>query len=70
MIRLLKDRQDDISAIDLRAFMSVLTAELRRQYRASALQRLYELLDRYQPNVDLVNQYVDRLVRYRLVTKV
>ncbi len=69
MINLLKQRQDDISAIDLRAFVSVLVAELRRQYRATALQRLYELLDRYQPNIDLINQYVDRVMVLGLITK-
>jgi len=61
MIRILKGLTDDISALDLRAFIAVLTSELRKQFRTSALRRLYELLDRLQPNTDLVNAYVERL---------
>jgi len=67
MIEILKQRNEDISAIDLHAFISVQVAELRRQFRAMALHRLYDLLDRYQPNVDLVNQYVERLARHHLI---
>ncbi len=52
---------EDISAIDLRAYFCVLTAELRKQFRAAALKRLYELLDRYQSDNKLVNDYVNLL---------
>lgn len=61
MLKALSGLAEDISAIDLRAFVSVHTDELRKQFRAAALVRLYELLDRYQPNVELVNAYVTRL---------
>jgi hypothetical protein len=52
---------EDISAIDLRAYFSVLIAELRKQFRAAALKRLYELLDRHQSDNQLVNDYVKLL---------
>lgn len=61
MLSDLLGRPEDISVVDLRSFITVLTAELRKQFRASALRRLYELLDRYQPNPDLVNGYVRKL---------
>lgn len=66
MLRDLLGRDEDISILDHRAFFGVLVAELRKEFRASALRRLYELLDRLQPQVELVNAYVERLVRHSL----
>ena len=60
---------DDVSAIDLRAFFSVLVAELRKQFRAAALKRLYELLDRHQSDNQLVNSYVALLSSHGLTQK-
>jgi hypothetical protein len=68
MLKLLRAATDGISAIDLRAFVSLLTAELRRQFRAVALVRFYELLDRHQPKVELVNDHVNRLRQWNLTT--
>lgn len=66
MIEKLERQALDISALDLTAFVSVLIAELRREYRASALRRLYELLDRHGADTDLVNGYVDLLAENSL----
>jgi len=60
---------EDISAIDLRAFFSVLIAELRKQFRAAALKRLYELLDRFQADNQLVNNYVSLLEGHGLTQR-
>lgn len=49
----------DVSVIDVRAFIRVLIAVMRRPARAEALARLYEHLDRNQPNITLVNAYVE-----------
>jgi hypothetical protein len=56
----------DLSALDLRAFFSVHVAELQRVFRASALRRIYELLERRQPDIALVNAFVERLHRHGL----
>jgi len=50
---------EDVSVLSLDAFASVVTAALTRPYRAVALRRLYELLDRYQTDVDKVNRFVN-----------
>lgn len=53
--------RDDVSVIDIRAFSSTLLSALTRQFRAQALERLYHFLDRYQPDVEKVNQFVELL---------
>ena len=53
---------EDASALDLTAFRDVVVAFLRKEFRAAVLLRLYELIDRKQSDVSLVNQYV-RLIR-------
>ena len=69
MLALVKSRQEDISAIDLKAFISVLLCELRKQFRLACLKRLYDLLDRYQPDIELINRYVDRIEAFGLASK-
>lgn len=59
MIENLKALADDISVLELGGFVASLTASLRRGGRKAALIRLYEFLDRYQPDVDKVNRYVN-----------
>ncbi|MCE9612919.1 MAG: hypothetical protein K8T26_01495 [Lentisphaerae bacterium] len=54
-------RPEEISVVDLEGFTGSLVAALTRQYRAVALGRLYEFLDRYQPEVGRVNMYVQLL---------
>lgn len=54
----------DVSIIDVRAVVSLLTALLDRGGREHALLRIYELLDRYVADPNLVNAYV-RLLRDR-----
>jgi hypothetical protein len=66
MIDQLQRRSFDISALDLTAFISVLVAELRPESRNVALVRLYDLLDRFQSDTELVNRYVDLLVQHGL----
>jgi hypothetical protein len=48
----------DLTVVDVSAFCWSLTAGLTKNGRETALVRLYELLDRNQPNVDLVNSFV------------
>jgi len=57
----------EVTVVDVRAFVSTLTAALRRQFRGIALGRLYEHLDRRQPVVERVNDYVQGLEDRRLV---
>lgn len=59
------DRQDlDISVLDVRALVHGLMAFMRKPARAAALTRLYELLDRKQPDIDRTNAYVGLLRRH------
>ncbi len=52
---------EDVSVLDARQTIEVLTAVLTRPQRADAISRLYEYLDRYQPDTDRTNLLVDRL---------
>ncbi len=54
---------DDVSVIDLHGFIATVLSALTRAFREVALRRLYELLDRLQEDVDLVNAYVEALHR-------
>lgn len=51
----------DLSVLDVKSLTFSMVSALTRQGRSSAFQRLYELLDRYQPNVEIVNQFVTAL---------
>lgn len=53
--------QEDISVVDLEGFVSTAVAALRKRYREAALQRMYELLDRIQGDVELTNSFVGDL---------
>jgi hypothetical protein len=64
--RELADLGVDVSLIDVQQFLRVLVAVMRKPARAVALMRLYELLDRNQPNVDLVNAYVELIKQHGL----
>ena len=57
---------DDLSVLEVRSFSLSMVSALTRPGRASALQRLYQLLDRYQPNVEIVNAFVSKLVASEL----
>lgn len=48
----------DVSVLSLWGFATTLTSALTRSFRAEALHRLYEYLDRYQPDIERVNEYV------------
>lgn len=52
----------DLSVLDVSSFTFSLVSALTRQGRSLAFQRLYEFLDRYQPSVEIVNQFVKNLV--------
>jgi hypothetical protein len=58
MLKALAARPEDVSVLELTGFFATLVAELRKAGRAAALKRLYELLDRHQPDTELVNGYV------------
>jgi hypothetical protein len=57
----LRALREDISVLGLESFVAVLTSVLTKQYRAAALIRLYELLDRLQPDVERTNRFVQLL---------
>jgi len=57
---------EDVAILDIGHYASALVSTLTRPFRAAALGRLYEYLDRYQPDVALVNSYVDSLSRHQL----
>jgi hypothetical protein len=56
----------DIAVLNIQDFTRTLVAALDRPNRAIALERLYEFLDRYQPDVNKVNRYVELLEQGRL----
>ncbi|MBI1265537.1 MAG: hypothetical protein GC187_12485 [Alphaproteobacteria bacterium] len=58
---------DDVAVLDVRQAVEVLTAVLTRPQRADALVRLYEYLDRYQPDTERVNELVRRVQAAGLV---
>lgn len=66
MLKELGKQADDISVLEVRGFVATYAARLLRPWRAAALKRLYELLDRYGGNIELVNEYVRRLHRLGL----
>ena len=55
--------------LDALQVVEVLAAVLTRPQRAEALVRLYEYLDRYQPDTKLVNQLVELLGTANLVER-
>jgi hypothetical protein len=58
----LRELDEDVSVLEINSFAAALVASLTRRFRDIALRRLYELLDRFQPDVARVNDYV-RLLR-------
>jgi hypothetical protein len=56
----------DLSIIDVGALLHTLAAVMRKPAREAALVRLHEYLDRYQPDIDRVNAYVDLLRKHEL----
>ncbi len=52
---------EDVAVLDVRQAVEVITAILTRPQRAEALVRMYEYLDRYQPDTERVNEVVRRL---------
>ncbi len=58
---------EDVSVLDVWQVVEVLAALLTRPQRAEALTRLYEYLDRYQPNTERVNLFVRKLGEAGLV---
>ncbi len=66
ILRKLEGEAIDVSVLDLREFAVSLTAALTKPFRARALQRLYEYLDRYQPDVGRVNRFVQMIEEHGL----
>ena len=56
----------DVSVLSLPDFADSLTSALTRPFREFSLVRLYELLERYQPDIGLVNRYVNTIQSHRL----
>jgi hypothetical protein len=67
MLAKISELRDDVSVIEIRSYAAAITAALTRQFRAAALERLYQFLDRYQGVVERVNAYVS-LLRSRGLT--
>jgi hypothetical protein len=65
--RALSDLAEDVSVLDARQVVEVIAAVLTRPQRADALTRLYEYLDRYQPDTGRVNFLVNCLVDAGLI---
>lgn len=63
---MLANTTTDISVMDVRVFVRLLAGLLKKPNRATALVRLYELIERNQPEVDRVNSYVRLLGRHAL----
>lgn len=66
LFRQLSDTGLDLSVLEVRPFAHVIVATLTRQGRASAITRFYEMLDRLQPDVAVVNQLVTTLIELSL----
>jgi hypothetical protein len=58
----------DVTVTDVRSFLRIITAALRKPSREHALRRLYELIDRNQPNHELTNAFVKLLSRLELTS--
>lgn len=69
MLEMLARLPVEVTVIDIYAAVSMLTAILERRYRAVALERLYELLDRLQPDVEKVNDFVGAIEARGLVAE-
>lgn len=65
----LQELMEDVSVLDARQVVEVLSAILTRPQRADALVRLYEYLDRYQPESGRVNHLVEQLREAGLVER-
>jgi len=63
---LLGDNTTDVTVIDVKTFLRTLVAVLKKPAREAALVRLYEHLDRKQPETERVNAYVTLLSRQSL----
>jgi hypothetical protein len=64
---LLTDSTTDISVMDVRGFVRLVVGLLKKPAREGALRRLYELIERNQPEADRVNTYVG-LLRSHVLT--
>jgi hypothetical protein len=56
----------DLSVLDVSAFVRTMVAVMKKPARGAALVRLYELLDRHQPDIERVNAYVTLLQKHGL----
>lgn len=67
MLATISKLRDDVSVVEIRGFAASLASALTRQFRAVALERLDQLLDRNHGVVERVNAYVRLLHDRRLV---
>ncbi len=66
MLKTIAQLGHDVSVVEVRPFAAALLAALDKGQRETALGRLYEFLDRYQPHVSRVNSYVELLRSHKL----
>jgi hypothetical protein len=64
LVTMLSGSTVDVSVTEVRSFIRVICSVLRPPAREDALRRLYDLLDRLQPDVALTNEYVALLRRH------
>jgi hypothetical protein len=62
----LGDSTTDVALMDVRGFLRLIAGLLRTPSREAALRRLYELIERNQPETDRVNFYVGLLRSHSL----
>jgi hypothetical protein len=68
VIEKLKAESADISVLPIKTTCYLLVSVLTRQKREDALRRMYELLDRYQTDVAVVNGFVEALMENDALT--
>jgi hypothetical protein len=56
----------DLTVINVHIYLRTLMAIMRKPARENALVRLYQLLDRSQPDIERTNTYVRLLQNHRL----
>ena len=61
MLKTISKLRDDVSVIEIRSYAAAITSALTRQFRAAALERLYQFLERNQAVTERVNAYVNLL---------
>jgi hypothetical protein len=67
LLETLREQPVDLSVVDVKSYAFTMVSALTRAGRDEALSRLYEFLDRLQPDVEVVNHFVRTLSDLSLV---